>query len=263
VLFYYMWKYLFLWQLEQPRSGETGGLFFPKAINHVFVGMYLQQLCLAALFFLATNENKKHTSVAEGALMVVLIAFTAFFHLILSNSYSPLIEYLPLTLADSAHGQPDENRDAAERELNDQASVRSVNLAVEKRASSQTRRRSRVNSAVTADASDAPLPPAQTADTERGRAENVAVPQGKDVRDSSPESDLAIDEEAGPKDFYHPASVEPQRVIWLPRDPLGLALEEAQAIRDAGIAVSIEDAVMDDKGHVDIQGAPPDVKAAA
>lgn len=75
-LFYQLWKYQFMWQLEQPRSGETGGLFFPKAMQHVFVGMYIQQICLAALFFLAQNEEKHPSAIPEGALMVVLIAFT-------------------------------------------------------------------------------------------------------------------------------------------------------------------------------------------
>lgn len=71
-----MWKYLFLYQLEQPASGDTGGLFFPKAIQQVFVGMYIQQICLAALFFLARDDRKKASAVPEGALMVVLIGFT-------------------------------------------------------------------------------------------------------------------------------------------------------------------------------------------
>ena len=75
-LFYMLYKYLFLWVLEQPMSSDTGGLFFPKAINHIFVGLYVEQICLAALFFLAQNDRGKPSAVAEGALMVVLIVFT-------------------------------------------------------------------------------------------------------------------------------------------------------------------------------------------
>lgn len=75
-LFYQLYKYLFLWQFGQPASGETGGQFFPKALQHVFVGMYIQQICLAALFFLARDQNKDASAIPEGALMIVLIAFT-------------------------------------------------------------------------------------------------------------------------------------------------------------------------------------------
>jgi calcium permeable stress-gated cation channel len=76
VLFYFLNKYHFIWVNDQPSTSDTGGLFFPKALQHVFVGLYIQQICLCALFFLAQDENKKPTSIGEGALMVVLIIFT-------------------------------------------------------------------------------------------------------------------------------------------------------------------------------------------
>ena len=69
-LFYHLWKYLFLWQLDggaQAGGSETGGLFFPKAIQHIFVGLYIQQICLAALFFLARDQNNDASAVPEGA----------------------------------------------------------------------------------------------------------------------------------------------------------------------------------------------------
>ena len=75
-LFYLLYKYLFTWVNDQPRSSETGGLFFPKAIQHLFVGLYVQQLCLCALFFLAQNSHDSPSAIPEGALMVVLIVFT-------------------------------------------------------------------------------------------------------------------------------------------------------------------------------------------
>jgi calcium permeable stress-gated cation channel len=69
-LFYMVWKYLFLWQLDQPASGDTGGLFFPKAIQHVFVGLYIQQICLAALFFLSSEGR------IQGGFTIALIIVT-------------------------------------------------------------------------------------------------------------------------------------------------------------------------------------------
>ncbi|KAI0918583.1 hypothetical protein AcV5_002534 [Taiwanofungus camphoratus] len=248
-LFYQMWKYLFLWQLDQPRSSETGGRFFPKAIQHVFVGMYLQQICLAALFFLAQNDAHHPSAVPEGALMVVLIAFTAFFNMIINNSYGPLIEYLPLTLADKMQAVNDANRDAAEQHLNDSASVRSISVEEKRRSqaisSSENKRDEKARTA-------------NIEEAERGEAGSVGE-QSVGGAGGTLESDIkGVDEEAGPKDFYHPASVEPQPVIWLARDPLGLAKAEEAAIREKGILVSIENACMDEKGHVDISGRPPD-----
>jgi hypothetical protein len=76
LLFYFLYKYLFTWVNDESESSDTGGLFFPKAIQHVFVGLYVQQLCLCALFFLAQNGKKSPSALPEGALMVVLIIFT-------------------------------------------------------------------------------------------------------------------------------------------------------------------------------------------
>jgi len=75
-MFYQLYKYLFLYVYQQPATKDTGGLFYPKAIQHVFVGLYVQQICLCALFFLATDNNDQHSSIPEGVLMVVLIVIT-------------------------------------------------------------------------------------------------------------------------------------------------------------------------------------------
>lgn len=75
-LLYQLYKYLFLYVYQQPTTSDTGGLFYPKAIQHLFVGLYVQQICLCALFFLARDENNNASSVVQGALMIVLIIIT-------------------------------------------------------------------------------------------------------------------------------------------------------------------------------------------
>jgi hypothetical protein len=66
-----------------------------------------------------------------------------------------------------------------------------------------------------------------------------------------------------PTDFTHPAVSKPQRMIWLPVDPLGLAREEEAAIRGMKIDVSTAGASMNRKGHVSISAAPPDFETWA
>ena len=75
-LLYQLYKYLFLYQFDQPAEHDTGGLFFPKAIQHLFTGLYLQQICLTALFFLARDSSGDPSAIPQGALMVVLIVCT-------------------------------------------------------------------------------------------------------------------------------------------------------------------------------------------
>lgn len=49
--FYQLYKFLFLWQYQQsPAVSDTGGLFFPRAIQHIFVGLYVQQVSLFLQF---------------------------------------------------------------------------------------------------------------------------------------------------------------------------------------------------------------------
>ncbi|KAJ9120951.1 hypothetical protein QFC22_002887 [Naganishia vaughanmartiniae] len=58
--------------------------------------------------------------------------------------------------------------------------------------------------------------------------------------------------------FAHPASKEPQRVIWLPEDELGLAAAEIKDNMSIGILSTSKDAVLNNKGKVEIFGPPPD-----
>ena len=75
-LLYMLYKYLFTWVNDHSPSSDTGGLFFPKAINHVFVGLYVQQICLCTLFFLPLSSDSPRSAIPEGTLMIVLIVFT-------------------------------------------------------------------------------------------------------------------------------------------------------------------------------------------
>lgn len=228
-----LYKYLFLWVYQQET--DTGGLFFPKALQHLFVGLYVEQVCVAALFFLSQGSNKRPNAVPEAALMIVLIIFTvrhpqsllticftivilqAFYHVIINNSYGPLEKALPLTLADkmynpevaSQHAGPSSEAGAA---LSDKAS------------------------------------------SDDHFSHNV-VPLG------SREQLAASDPEERDPGFAHPAISEPQRTIWLPRDTLGLAEDEQRACEEASVDASVgPNASMDEKGKVDVTGFPPEPK---
>jgi hypothetical protein len=73
-LLYMLYKYLFTWVNDHPPSSDTGGLFFPKAIQHVFVGLYLQQIFLCALILLDISSNS--FAIPEGALVILLTVLT-------------------------------------------------------------------------------------------------------------------------------------------------------------------------------------------
>lgn len=101
-LFWFVYKYLFIFVLDFSRSSETGGQFFPLAIKQMFVGLYIGQIFLSALFFLAQDAGGGQSGIVEGAFMIVLIVITIFFQRLVTKDFFPLINYLPVSLAAEA-----------------------------------------------------------------------------------------------------------------------------------------------------------------
>ncbi|KJA27716.1 hypothetical protein HYPSUDRAFT_62761 [Hypholoma sublateritium FD-334 SS-4] len=98
MMFYLAWKFLFMQVFDQPDDQETGGMFFPMAINNLFVGLYIEQICLTCLFFL--NVSAAGTpALVEACFMIVLIILTACAQLLLHSGFHPLKRYLPMSLA--------------------------------------------------------------------------------------------------------------------------------------------------------------------
>ncbi|KAH9478520.1 hypothetical protein JR316_0008975 [Psilocybe cubensis] len=221
-MFYQLYKYLFLYAYQQPTTTDTGGLFYPKALQHIFVGLYVEQICLCALFFLAQNENRHPSAIPEGALMVVLIVITAGFHIIINNSYGPLLSALPLSLQD-----------------------RTLTATVIEAQPSGT-------AGPSSDASAVNVESRQSTDKKDSSEERL-------TKDREAADTAAAEEEEESYGFAQPAASRPQRTVWIPRDALGLWREEERGCEQAGVRVSERHAVMDEKGKVDVDGGPPDL----
>lgn len=58
--------------------------------------------------------------------------------------------------------------------------------------------------------------------------------------------------------FDHPALWKKQPVIWVAADPQGLGALEVEQINAKGVEASLEYAVMNEKGAIDVQRSPPD-----
>ncbi|PPQ92296.1 hypothetical protein CVT25_008893, partial [Psilocybe cyanescens] len=222
-MFYQLYKYLFLYAYQQPTTTDTGGLFYPKALQHVFVGLYVEQVCLCALFFLARDDKGHASSIAEGALMVVLIVITAGFNIIISNSYGPLLTALPLSLQD-----------------------RTLTAPV-------------IEAQPSGDPEGSPPSPAINVDSRGTDKKPTSSDSEERLTKDKDAADLAAEEEEESYGFAHPAASRPQRTVWIPRDAHGLWKEEERGCEEQGVRVSERHAVMDAKGKVDVSGGPPDM----
>ncbi|KAI9800119.1 MAG: hypothetical protein M1833_003446 [Piccolia ochrophora] len=81
---------------------DTGGLLFPRAINQLFTGLYVMELCLIGLFFLVRDSQGRAACSPQGIVMIVVAALTVLFQYLLNEAFSPLFRYLPITLEDEA-----------------------------------------------------------------------------------------------------------------------------------------------------------------
>lgn len=86
---------------------DTGGLLYPKAINQLFTGLYVMELCLIGLFFLVRDADPKGAAVGtpckgQAIIMIVVLFCTIIYQILLNRAFSPLFRYLPITLEDEA-----------------------------------------------------------------------------------------------------------------------------------------------------------------
>ncbi|KAI4103983.1 MAG: hypothetical protein L6R37_003545 [Teloschistes peruensis] len=99
---------------------DTGGLLFPKAINQLFTGLYVMELCLIGLFFLVRDADADGNSIgtpckAQAIIMIVVLILTVIYQFLLNNAFAPLFRYLPITLEDEAVMRDEEFARAQEK----------------------------------------------------------------------------------------------------------------------------------------------------
>ena len=74
---------------------DTGGLLYPTAINQLFTGLYVMELCLIGLFFLVRDTDDSGHAVGtpckgQAIIMIICLIFTG--RLSISTIFAPLVE---------------------------------------------------------------------------------------------------------------------------------------------------------------------------
>ncbi|PWZ02299.1 DUF221-domain-containing protein [Testicularia cyperi] len=235
-LFFLGYKYLFLYVYDTKPQSESSGLFFGKAISHMFAGLYVEMVMLTAIFFLsqsvAADGTKTQTAIPEGAFMVILIVIVVGFHYFLNDSFKELQTALPLTLTanEETHAQRADFRTSAETANNNEKKA----LMMQEASNGNGAAHSTPNNGVNGHHAEA------TAIDMKGAEER---PQS-----SGEEHDSA---------FYHPALTGEQKPIWLPNDKFGLGRAGVSAARKAGLDATYEHTTVTDKGQVQTDAYEP------
>jgi len=99
-LFWVVYRYNVLY-VYQFRN-DTGGLLFPTALNQLFTGVYVLEICLVGYFFIARGPGGGAVCIPQAVIMLVALVLTIMYQWQLNNSFDPLFRYLPITLEDEA-----------------------------------------------------------------------------------------------------------------------------------------------------------------
>ena len=270
-LFWFVFRYQNLY-VNVPR-GDTGGLMFPRAINQLFVGVYVMELALVGMFSLIRNDKKMATCLPQALIMLVAFALTILYQILLSVTYSPLYRYMPITLEDDAVDRDDafqrmqelrwdaENGDD-EDEKDDTVEERAAKSRSRSRSASRKRGRRFQN----------PMRELLGIDQQDGAGGTAAAGMSNNQEDigealygrytdqiqdlTGEERDILVQ-----KAFQHSALRARRPVIWIPQDPLRISEDEIRRtslLSADNVWISNDGAWIARNGKVMFTRAPPD-----
>jgi hypothetical protein len=74
---------------------DSGGLFYPRALKHLVVGLYLMELSLIGLFLLVRDSHGEAMCIGQACVMTAAIALTAVYHRLLHREFHSLLGFAP------------------------------------------------------------------------------------------------------------------------------------------------------------------------
>lgn len=242
VLYWVAYRYNVLYVYRYDY--ESGGRFFVAALNQVFTGLYVMEVCLIGHFFVTVGDEGSSTCVPHGIAMIVVLALTAAYQVFMNRTFKSLTEYLPVCgdvygdfLATSQSGNEDEY-DQGKR-LDEGG--RDTSPVLERPGESSAPGGSR-----------------------HGRDHRAAKRQPPAISSRCPSIErkgLTFVETHESADETLPSyGSSPKPIIWIPRDGYGISTDEicSTAKRADSIRISDDGAWLDDEGNVKLDTCPPD-----
>lgn len=92
--FYFAFRYNLLF--VSNATIDTKGRIYPRALQQLFVGLYLAELCLIGLFAIGTGTSVG--AVGPMILMIIFLVFTVLYQFSLNSALEPLLYYLPKSM---------------------------------------------------------------------------------------------------------------------------------------------------------------------
>ncbi|KAK9766899.1 phosphate metabolism protein 7, variant 2 [Basidiobolus ranarum] len=251
------------------NTAQTGGLFYPRAVNHMFTGIYIFHVCVLCQFFIAQ-------AYAQGIVQVVLLIITIIVNIFGKRGFSPLLKYLPLNIAvDPTPLGLTEGNMAYKKESSPQTQPGDVDLERQgfidnsetpvgyqpNIPNGEKHEANNFNSNVT-QANGGANPPVNFVSAKH---EKLSIPNSSanSHTSSTRRKAFSFSVHDGANEVYlHPALRDPVPTVWIPQDSVGLSDREVFAMDKQLIPATNEGAHIDEaKGHIVLtkHDGPPNV----
>ncbi|KAK8161844.1 hypothetical protein IWX90DRAFT_388174 [Phyllosticta citrichinensis] len=250
-LFYFAYRYNLLYVYD--IDVDTKGLVYPRALQQLFVGLYVAELCLIGLFAIQLSDKG---ALGPFILMIILLVFTIVYHASLNAALDPLLKFMPRSLQDEERRLLAMESDLPPSERADAPTnghqPRGSNIAYEKTATTEdTAHKGVVNGS---SPTRHPLQREKPSIIQKFLRPDVYTDYAtmrRMVPRNFADADHLYDHnpEAERNAFYHPSISTLPPMLWIPRDSAGCSRQE---VRDTGKVIAITDtaASFDDKGNI-------------
>ncbi|EKG16711.1 protein of unknown function DUF221 [Macrophomina phaseolina MS6] len=228
--FYFAYRYnlLFVYDIDI----DTKGLVYPRALQQLFVGLYIAEGCLIGLFAIQLGDR---SALGPFIMMIILLIFTALYHISLNAALDPLLKYLPKSL------QEEERRLlAAESDLPPDERADAPTNGYEK-------------AAATEDGIDPRVPPHERPGMIKKFLRPDIYTDYPTMRRMVPRNFADPDQLYAPEverdAYFHPSITSEPPMLWIPRDSAGCSRQEVQ---ETGKVIAITDvaAHFDEKNKI-------------
>ncbi|KAF2857104.1 DUF221-domain-containing protein [Piedraia hortae CBS 480.64] len=224
-LFYIYFRYSIMY--VSNTDIDCKGRPYPRALQHLFVGLYLAEVCLIGLFAIASGSGPG--AVGPLVLMIIFLIFTVLYHISLNRALRPLLEYLPKSI------------NAEERRM--------FNLEQQNSDKAMMNKESGL----------------ATTGKKPGLIQKFFKPHVHDdyahLRQLVPQEDpLQYSQEDEELAYCDPAISSKTPLLWIPRDPVGMSQHEIRSTQQV-IPITDEGAYLSDKNKLvwDAQDDKPPV----
>ena len=236
----YRYNVLYVYRYDH----ESGGCFFVAALNQLFTGLYVMEVCLIGHFFVTGSDEGSPTCVPHGIAMIIVLVLTAAYQVFMNRTFRSLMEFLPV------HGD-----------------VYADVLAV-----SQSEDGGRYDQGERSDESEMGTPPVlkRPGESSRsGRSGHEKDHQATKYQASAKAIERPAVERNGLAFWeIHESADEmlrsyesaPKAIVWIPRDEYGISTDEIRNAAEGtdSIRMSDDGAWLDDEGKVKLDTCPPD-----